>query len=181
MNFETLIKNEGHAIACPKRQHLFRQGEYDDNLYLLQKGLLKTYYVTNDGKETIKSFIQADNVIGNLSAAYAQEACTFNVVALQDSQLIRIPLKRITEAVQESHEIAQKVLAVLMSLSIKKERREYEFLSLSAEERYRAFCNKSPQLLESVTQSDIALYLGITPVALSRIKKRVQLESSNRE
>jgi CRP-like cAMP-binding protein len=30
-------------------------------------------------------------------------------------------------------------------------------------------------LIEQVTQNDIALYLGITPVALSRIKKRLQL------
>ncbi|TBR41943.1 Crp/Fnr family transcriptional regulator [Marinomonas agarivorans] len=173
MNFEDLVKKVGSPIVCPKQRHVFRQGDDDDNLYLLQQGLLKAYYIGNDGRETIKSFIQPDNVIGNLGAAYAHEACTFNVVALQDSQLIRIPFKQLIDAVKDSHEVAQKVLAILMSLSIKKERREYEFLSLSAEERYRAFCDTSPQLLESVTQSDIALYLGVTPVGLSRIKKRV--------
>ena len=53
---------------------------------------------------------------------------------------------------------------------MKKERREYEFLCLSAEERYRLLIKRSPDLVRQVTQNEIARYLGITPVALSRIR-----------
>lgn len=56
---------------------------------------------------------------------------------------------------------------------MKKERREYELLCLSAEDRYRALMENTPQLADMVTQNEIALYLGVTPVGLSRIKKRV--------
>ena len=55
---------------------------------------------------------------------------------------------------------------------MKKERREREFLTESAEERYRMLLERSPALFDKVTQKDIARYLGITPVALSRIRKR---------
>ncbi|MFC3120787.1 Crp/Fnr family transcriptional regulator [Agaribacter flavus] len=179
MNFEDLVNKAGKPIVCPKYNYVFRQGDNDDSLYFLKQGLLKAYYIGSDGKETIKSFIQSGNVIGNLGAMHTHEACTFNVIALQDSQLIQLPFSQLIDAVKNSHEVAQKVITILMGLSVKKERREYEFLSLSAEERYKSFCNTSPQLLASLTQRDIALYLGITPVALSRIKKRIdKLEAS---
>ena len=60
----------------------------------------------------------------------------------------------------------------LISLAIKKERREYEFLCLSAPERFALLKQRDPELVAKLTQNDIARYLGITPVALSRIKQR---------
>ena len=57
-------------------------------------------------------------------------------------------------------------------ISQKKEQREYEFLNFSAEERYQKFAAENAQLIDHLTQNDVARYLGITPVALSRIKKR---------
>jgi len=58
-------------------------------------------------------------------------------------------------------------------LGLKKEIREYRLLCLSAEEAYKDFLQMNPKLLERLTQVDIARYLGITPIALSRIKKRL--------
>jgi hypothetical protein len=54
----------------------------------------------------------------------------------------------------------------------KKERREREFLTESAEARYQMLLEDSPGLFDKVKQKDIARYLGITPVALSRIRGR---------
>jgi len=43
---------------------------------------------------------------------------------------------------------------------------------VSAEERFHLLLEASRELIDSVTQKDIAHYLGITPVALSRIRGR---------
>ena len=55
---------------------------------------------------------------------------------------------------------------------VAKEQREYEFLQLSAEERYRLVCEQFPSLVQHIPQHQIASYIGITPVALSRIRGR---------
>jgi CRP-like cAMP-binding protein len=47
-------------------------------------------------------------------------------------------------------------------------------LSMSAEDAYREFLKDHPGIAERVTQADIARYLGITPVALSRIRGRME-------
>ncbi|TQV89348.1 Crp/Fnr family transcriptional regulator [Aliikangiella coralliicola] len=173
MNFDSFIQENGKQVIFKKHEHVFMQGESNDNFYFLRSGLLKAYYVLEDGRESVKSFILSGNTITSLTAAYTKEQCSFSLVALQESQLIEIPFDCIEEATRRSHDMARKVIEILLSLSMKKERREYELLSLPAEERYRQLCETSPQLIEAVTQNDIARYLGITPVALSRIKKRL--------
>lgn len=76
-------------------------------------------------------------------------------------------------ASQQNVQIASRVLDFLLGFAMKQERREMELLSLSAEDRYRLLIERSPELLDRVKQKDIARYLGITPVALSRIRKRM--------
>ncbi|MNU09051.1 hypothetical protein D3C72_2554010 [compost metagenome] len=48
-----------------------------------------------------------------------------------------------------------------------------ELLTLSPEERYRRFLQQHPQIAAQVRQRDIASYVRVTPVALSRIKARI--------
>ncbi len=63
-----------------------------------------------------------------------------------------------------------------------KESREREFLILDAEERYKLFLKTFPNVEHRIKQHYIASYLGITPVALSRIRKKMGLvhDTSNK-
>lgn len=54
---------------------------------------------------------------------------------------------------------------------IREQVRVLQNLSLSAEERYNIFINKYPQLMQHVSQKQIASYLGITPEFLSALRK----------
>ena len=173
MKLAEFIQQRGAPLALAKHEIVFYQGDLDDSLYFVVAGLLKAYYVSPDGKESIKSFIRAGSIIGSLSAAHQGLPCTFSLMALEQSRLLRIPFAQLLQATHESHTIAEEVIQKLLGLYLRKEQREYDFLSLSAEERYLNICNNEPELIEKLTQNDIARYLGITPVALSRIKKRL--------
>ena len=168
-----LLQNAGQTVARNKHDHIFNQGDIDRNIYWLKSGLLKGYYITLDGKEFVKTFIQPGSFIASMTACYVGEACSFSLVCLQDSELVKVPFETLKEGADQDPEIAALLIDGLLQLSMKKEQREYEFLCLSAEERYRKFKQRYPELLEKITQNDMARYLGITPVALSRIKARV--------
>ena len=55
---------------------------------------------------------------------------------------------------------------------IREQLRVIENLSLTAAERYENFANKYPQIIQQVTQKQIATYLGITPEFLSTIRSK---------
>lgn len=174
MKFDDFVKQQGTVVSLEKGEHVFHQGDSNDSLYFVISGLLKAYYISSEGKENIKSFIKTGSTISSLSAAHSGLPCTFNLLTLENTQLIRLPFSKLQEGAKECHVIANQLIDILLMLSMKKEQREYEFLMLPAEERYLNFKKREPELVKKLTQNDIAKYLGITPVALSRIKNRLK-------
>lgn len=172
-----LISNYFSASSAPvtiaKGACLFRQYKYPANLFFIELGLVKAFYETRDGKEFIKSFIREGQIIGSLQALFADRPNSFSVVALEDCVVREIPKAHLLGAVGENGELQKLMNEQLLSLAMKKEQREYELLCLSAEERYQLFCQRDAELAGRLSQADIARYLGITPVALSRIRKRL--------
>ena len=65
-------------------------------------------------------------------------------------------------------------LKLLETQLMYKENKERFMLLYTPEERYELFCQHYPHLLHRLTDYHIAAYLGITPISLSRIKKRQQ-------
>jgi hypothetical protein len=58
-------------------------------------------------------------------------------------------------------------------LVARKQQREEALLCDSAETRYRNMLKDEPALLARLPQGDIARFLRVTPIAFSRIKRRV--------
>ena len=160
-------------ISLPKGRIIFHQGEKDRFLYFVEKGVLKAYYTTGDGKEYIKSFLAEGDIIGNLSALVENSENTFSVQCLEDTTLYKIDFSGLLKKSQVDIESAAILNSGLINLAIKKEKREYEFLCLSASERYLGLVGSMPGIVSRISQNDIARYLGITPVALSRIRAKL--------
>jgi len=172
MNFNEYIQCHGTRRNYNKGEVLFSQGELCKDLYFIVKGLVKVFYLTSDGREFVKSFITEDAPITSLRSLILGETSSFTVICLEPSAVIQLDFQALMSFVTTDLEMSISLNEALFKLAIKKEKREYEFLCLSAQERYKMLKEKSPHLVERVSQADIARYLGITPVALSRIRHR---------
>ena len=172
MRLASFMESHGRAITLAAGTHLFRQGDPEPPCFLLQEGLLKAYYLTAEGKDFIKSFFMEGAVIGSLRSGFEAIPCPYSVVALEPCSLIALPLAELRRATTNDLELANELIDFLVTLAIKKERREHDFLILSPAENYRQLQRDMPRLVERITQNDTAKYLGITPVALSRIRRR---------
>ena len=173
MKLDDFIDQNGTARSAEAGVHLFRQGDPDRSLYIVVSGLLKAYYLSTDGKENIKSFILPGDKIGSLTAMHAGGECTFSLVCLKRCDLVVLQFSALREASRNDLEVSSAIVDFLLTFGMKKEMREYELLCLSAEDRYRRLLKNAPEILDLVTQNEIARYLGVTPVGLSRIKRRV--------
>lgn len=167
------LKQLGSVRHFPKGTFLFRQGEDAGNLFFIQSGLVKAYYETLDGKEFIKSFLTDGEFIASMQAVVAGNPSSFTVLSLEDSSVIVVPKHAVLNLVTDNPAMTGVLNSMLLKLAMKKERREYELLCMSPEERYLLFCEREAGLVGRLSQNDIARYLGITPVALSRIRKRI--------
>lgn len=174
MQLVDFILERGQPLQVAAGKHVFHQGDTDPNLYYVREGALKAYYVRADGREHVKSLIGSGAIMGSIMAIEEGGTCTFNLIALSDAALIQVNIGHLREAVRNDVTLANDMIDFLAFFARRKERREYELLCLSAEERYRRFLADDELADASINQVDIAAYIGVTPQALSRIKKRVK-------
>ena len=172
MRFHEFMQDRARPVDLAAGQHVFTQGDENKNLYFIRDGILKAYYTTEDGREAVKSLLFPGDIIGSL-AAIENGSCSFTLVCLERASLSAVPFAALLATTRDDHELAIDMIEALLRFARKKEKREFDFLCRSAEERYRELLRQAPDIFEKVTQNDIARYLGVTPVALSRIKKRV--------
>ncbi|WP_328189309.1 Crp/Fnr family transcriptional regulator [Marinobacter sp. OP 3.4] len=169
---EQLIRH-GRSRHYRQGEYLFHQGDQADRLCFLKAGLVKAHYDTLDGKEFIKSFVKEGGFIGSISSLTAGNPAPFSVVCLEDSETMEVDAPTLMALMDRDHGIATSLNTMLLGLAARKELREYELLCLTPETRYQRFLDRYGDLVERLTQANIARYLGITPVALSRIRKRL--------
>lgn len=156
-----------------KSSHFVQAGEELDVIGFCLEGLFRLYYTTADGAEYNKSFCGKYEFVTSYSALLQHEAAHFSIQALADS---RLALFRYSDFQQlyKRHICWERIGRILAEqLYLQKETREREFLLLGAEQRYRLFLQRYESIADSIPQYHIASYLGITPVALSRIRARL--------
>jgi CRP-like cAMP-binding protein len=147
------------------------QGEHDAHVYIVLEGIVKLSYEDMNGAINTKSFVTEGSIIANLSALEGQPA-TYSTVAYTKARIATIPYRSL-QILMDKHHVWERVCRKLVTaLAIKKERREFEFLTMTPLERWQNLQLESPDLVRRISQSELAGLIGITPVALSRIKGR---------
>lgn len=152
-----------------KGQLFIEPGQPSHEAAIVVSGLMRFYYTDSEGHEATKAFRGP----GELVAAYAElldkRPSRTTISALEDSELLVLRYERVT-ALYKDHPCWQELGRVIAEDHYRqRERREQELLLNSATERYRTFLTEKPELAAKLPQKIIASYLGITPVALSRI------------
>ena len=156
----------------PKRFKLTEEGKIARELYFINKGLLRLYY-TKDGGE-ITAYIFKEGLFASSYDSFLRRTPSIQTLeTLEDADLLVInyeDLHQLYELLPKMNTLARKVaeqrfINAQFVLS--------SYILDSPEERYRKFAVQHSELLLRVPHHMIASYLGITPVSLSRIRKRL--------
>jgi len=165
--------NALQPVSFSKNEYLVRAGNTNGRLYFIHRGIVRFVYATESGKELNKSFATEGSFVGCLRSMLTEQPCRFSIQALEETESLFLSNEKRLELNRNYPEWQQFRCILVEQLALKKETREAEFLLDSAETRYRNFLNEYPDLVGRIPQYHIASYLGITDVALSRIRKKL--------
>lgn len=158
----------GENIIVTKGSTLQQAGATNPKHYVVKNGLLRAYIIDEKGKEHTFMFAPADWVIGDMYAIQFQKASTLYIDAIEDSEVTIIHQTDTKNYPPE--ELLVGIHKLLNRVGVLQNRVLMQ-MSSSALERYEHFLEVYPDLTQRVPQKMIASYLGITPQALSRIRK----------
>lgn len=156
-----------------KKTYFIREGQIPTEFGFVLSGLFRYVYISGKGKEFTKVFMPEKNFISSYSAMISKTTSYFFIEAIEQSKVLIISYNEWEKLKMQNPKWNLLLIKLLERGYGTKEKREREFLLLDAESRYKIFLKEYPNLENRVKQNMIASYLGITPIALSRIKKRL--------
>ena len=164
-------------IELKKNDYFVKEGEISREIGILTKGIVRSFYVTEDGKEYNKTLFVAPNIIGSYVSLITRQPNRLPQQALTDCIVTKIPLSTIEKLSKENIEIERLRRKIAEQFFVLKEKRELEMALLQANERYLIFRKEFPEVEQLISQYHIASYLGISATQLSRIRKKMSGKS----
>ncbi len=165
---------------CPELKHykkgqlLISQGQPAPKLFFLVEGFVRYISISPEGKEFTQSFACAPSVCGSTRAMTRKTPALFSIEALDDVLCLEFEWFIFYKQMKPQPGFLTAYNCLLENMFIKKEEREYAFVQHSAEQRYLDFLETNPQLRDKLPLKMIASHIGITPIALSRIRKKLK-------
>lgn len=155
-----------------KNEIIIHQGQIENYLSVVTAGIVRCY-IEKDDKEVTTNFVFENNYMSSYESFLTKTPSPYTIEALTDVEMWRASKESFLHFF--SHTSIGNYLGRISAegLYLKKAQREISFLTETAEERYLKLLKQDPQLLQKVPLKYIASYIGITPQALSRIRKRI--------
>ena len=151
---------------------LTRAGEVAQQVGFVVNGLFRKVHVTSRGKAIVRGFGGPGAIVGAYVSLLTGAPSYLSVEALCHSELLTLPWSELN-VLYGRHSCFQTIGRRLAELTLlEREARAHDLLTLSASERYTRFRETHQELLPQLRAYDIASYLGITPVSLSRLRAR---------
>jgi CRP-like cAMP-binding protein len=161
-----------------KKTVMIKQGDIADHIIFLKAGIVSSLY-EKDSKTFIRDFYFEPLIFTEQESFVRRVPAKFSVVSVTDVECELISFKDLEAAYNQIPQLRKVAYELLLNGFMNISNRLESLLTLNPEQRYLELLNGNPKLLHRIPLKLIASYLGVTNVALSRIRKRVSVSKIN--
>jgi CRP-like cAMP-binding protein len=156
----------------PKNEHFIKAGDTTKKVGFIISGLIRFYHL-KDGEEYNIIFKKEFEMASSFESIILNQPSSYSFEALEDTQMMIYDYVEMEELFAKNHQL-ERFGRYFIQQELAQAVKIYEgHLFFSPEERYLKFIEKYPDLMNRVPLKHLSSFLGITPVSLSRIRKRV--------
>jgi len=179
-SFLATIGGGRKALAVPKKQNIFTQGDAADAVFYIQKGKVRLTVVSNTGREATIGILNEGDFFGE-GALAGQILRMGSAAAITDSQLLRVDKKAMMEALHREHSFSDMFVAYLLARNIRYEEDLVDQLFNSSEKRLARVLlllahfgkdGKPESVIPKISQETLAEMVGTTRSRVSFFMNR---------
>jgi CRP-like cAMP-binding protein len=162
--------------SVAKLAHVVRVGEPFGHLLFVHEGLIRYYHLDEvTGDERTGQFFEEGAVYTDVASFLGGKPSTQYIQALSPCKILMIPGAEIRSALSTDHAMERFGRLMMEQAVIGAQSRTAGLMNKNLEERYRSFVAARPSVARRVPQYLIASFLGVTPEALARARRRSTL------
>jgi len=167
----SLLLNFAVKRDLKKGEVLLKDNEVCRSFYLVEKGYLRNY-TNKDGSAINLNFTFEGGFTTNLKSLYSHQASGVIIEAGEDASVLVFELDNVVVK-RNTHPQIMLFVRRLMAYMLLQAEEHLNFYKMhTPTERYRYIEKNNPQLLQRVSLSQLASYLGVTRETLSRIRAK---------
>lgn len=163
--FEEIIVKKGDVLMTP--------GHLVSHQYFVLSGCLRTYYITETGKEYTLQFAVSDWWISDYTAFFTGGESIFYIDCVKDAVIYKISKESMEQLYMEVPQIETFFRVKMERFFGSYQKRILSDLALTAEEKYIRFVKTYPDIEKHIKNYHLASYLGITTESLSRVRSEL--------
>lgn len=155
-----------------KKTTLLRSGKTARYLSFIETGAVR-FFIPKIENDLTFSFVFGGSFMSAYDSFISQTPALYAIETLTQTVLWRISHKNL-QTIYAQTEVGNAIgRFAAEQIYLKKAKRELSLLNDTAEQRYLNLFSEQPHLIQQIPLKYIASYIGITPQALSRIRKRI--------
>jgi CRP-like cAMP-binding protein len=154
-----------------KGDALLKEGDICKSFYLVDTGFLRTYY-DKEGMDINLAFTFEGEFTTNLKSYRSKQASEITIEAGEKASVYVFDLAGLQEKYRQHPDIARFIRRLALRLLLASEDYSNLFRISTPTERYRYIEEQNPRLLQRISLSQLASYLGVTRETLSRIRSK---------
>ena len=156
-----------------KKDELFiRKGQHLDSEIFIEKGIVRAFIVDDDGNEKTIAFFEEGEFMNSLTLRTSQWKSLHYYQALTCTTTIQLSSTNFKNFLSSNKQLSA-VGKLIKEREVERlNKRDLCILQVRGVDKYLNFKKFFPNIEKDVSQKHIASYLGITPVSLSRLKKK---------
>lgn len=160
-------------VEFPKKTSILKMGETENYISFIEKGAVRFYFPKSIDKEITFAITFENELVCAYDSFLKQLPAEYFVETITTTTLIRFSyqsLQKIYTEMPFSNTIGR---VLSEEIYLIKAKRELQSLKYSPLQRYLNLFEEKPRLLKEIPLKYLASYIGITPQALSRIRRRI--------
>ena len=159
--------------SCKSGMLLDKIGEIPESIYFVKSGIARSYSISDKGVEYIRSLVSTNNILAATEALLSKSPSKIACQCLTDCEILEMKYKDLLVLLKENNEISAWYIKTLELHYAHLQKMNDKLLTLNATERYLRLQKRIPNIDNRINQYHIAANLGITPIQLSRIRKKL--------
>ncbi len=173
---EWILFSQHLSFAKLKKKHYFAEsGKVCNKVGFIVKGSMRYFHI-KDGEDITGYFSFENEFLSSYKSYLTGLPGHVYIQALEESLLITFTKKDMDEMLADpmlAYKMERFGRLIAEQYLCCYEDRVTAFITQTPEERYLELLNTGREILQRMPQHYVANYLGITPVSLSRIRKRI--------
>jgi len=162
-----------HTRHIPANGIYIDEGSSSKKLGLIRKGLIRAYKVKENGDDVTLMLRWENQFVASHDSVILNQPSRFIYQALEDTTLMELDYGKVDSILDNNPKLSSHRNIFLLRMLAEALERMESFVLLTPEERYLELLKDKPDIFNRVHNKYLATLLGITPVSLSRIRKRV--------